>query len=42
MKVKNPFIFFGVAALVVAYLVYMMVRRRKSDRPGAADGDPEL
>lgn len=42
MKVNNPFIFFGVAALIVAYLIYMMIRRRKGDRPGAADGEPEL
>ncbi len=27
---------------VVAYLLYMMIRRRKGERPACADREPEL
>ena len=40
--VTDPRIFFGVAALVVGYVCYMMIRKRKGERPGAASRDPEL
>ncbi len=30
--VTNPWVFFGVGGAVVAYLLFMMVRRRKGER----------
>jgi len=42
MDVKNPFIFYGAAGLVLAYLLYMIVRKRKGERPGSAVREPEL
>jgi hypothetical protein len=30
--VTNPWIFFGAGGAVVAYLLFMMVRRRKGER----------
>jgi len=35
-------IFFGLAAAVVGYLLYMMLRKRRGERPGFADREPEL
>jgi hypothetical protein len=40
--VTDSRIFFGVAALVVGYVCYMMFRKRKGERPGAASRDLEL
>jgi hypothetical protein len=40
--VTDPWVFFGVAAAVVAYLLYMMVRRRRGERAGFAEKEPEL
>ncbi len=41
-QVNDPWIFFGVAGVVVAYLLYMMIRRRKGERSGTPDHEPEL
>jgi hypothetical protein len=41
-SVTDPRIFFGVAALVVGYVCYMMIRKRKGERPGAASRDLDL
>ena len=41
-EVKSGWIFFGVAGVIVAYLLYMMIRRRKGERPGSRDREPEL
>ena len=41
-QVTNPFAFYGISALFVAYLVYMMVRRRKGERPGSEEREAEL
>lgn len=41
-QVKDPWWFFGVSGLVVAYLLYMMIRRRKGERPGNTVREPEL
>jgi hypothetical protein len=41
-NVENPYVFFGVAAAVVAYLLYMMIRKRKGERPGSLDREAEL
>jgi hypothetical protein len=40
--ITNPLIFFGLASAVVAYLLYMMIRKRRGERPGFADREPEL
>jgi hypothetical protein len=40
--VKDPWIFFGVAGAILAYLLYMMIRKRKGERPGSRDREPEL
>jgi hypothetical protein len=40
--VTDPRIFFGVAALVVGYVFYMMIRKRRGERPGVASRDLEL
>lgn len=40
--VKDPYIFFGVAGPLLAYLIYMMLRKRKGERPGTAVHEPEL
>jgi threonine/homoserine/homoserine lactone efflux protein len=42
MTVTNPWIFFGVAGAIVAYLLYMMIRKRKGERPGDQSNEPEL
>jgi hypothetical protein len=31
-EVTNPWIFFGTGCAIVAYLLFMMVRRRKGER----------
>jgi hypothetical protein len=40
--VTDPWIFFGVAGVIVAYLLYMMIRKRKGERPGSRDIEPDL
>jgi hypothetical protein len=42
MKVTDPWIFFGVAGAIVAYLLYTMIRKRRGLRPGVPDREPEL
>ena len=42
MQVKDPLWFYGVSALVLAYLIYMVVRKRKGERPGSGVREPEL
>ncbi len=41
-QVKDPYWFFGVAGLIVAYLLYMMIRKRKGERPGNTIREPDL
>jgi hypothetical protein len=40
--VKNPWIFYGVGGALVLYLLYMMFRRRKGERGGIREREPEL
>jgi hypothetical protein len=40
--VTDPWVFFGVAGAVVSYLLYMMIRRRKGERSGIPDREPDL
>jgi hypothetical protein len=42
VEIKNAYLFYGVGGLVVAYLLYMMVRTRKGARPGTDVREPEL
>jgi hypothetical protein len=42
MQVTNPLWFFGVSGLIVAYLLYMVFRKRKGERPGTKVHEPEL
>lgn len=41
-SITDPLVFFGCAGAVVAYLLYMMIRKRRGERPGFADREPEL
>jgi hypothetical protein len=41
-SVENPWLFFGAAGAVVVYLLYMMIRPRKADRPVGPDREHEL
>jgi hypothetical protein len=40
--VTDPRIFFGIAGAIVAYVLYMMIRKRKGERSGAASREIEL
>lgn len=40
--IKDPWIFFGIAGAVVAYVLYMMIRRRKGERSPAVGRELEL
>lgn len=41
-EITNPAVFWLAATLVVGYLLYMMIRKRKGERPGQIDREPEL
>ena len=41
-QITNPYVFFGAASLVVVYLLYISIRRRKGERPGTTVREPEL
>jgi hypothetical protein len=40
--ITSPWVFFGFGGALVVYLLYMMVRRRKGERAGVANREPEL
>lgn len=40
--VHSGWIFYPAAALLVGYLVYMIVRKRRGERPGTEVREPEL
>ena len=40
--ITNPWVFFGAGGALVAYLLYTMLRRRKGERTGVRERDPEL
>jgi hypothetical protein len=42
MLVKDPLIFFGVSGAIVGYLLYMMIRKRKGERPGFKERENDL
>jgi len=41
-EITEPATFWAAAGLVVGYLLYMMIRRRRGERPGHVDREPEL
>ena len=42
MEIKDATVFYAVAGVIIGYIVYMMVRRRKGERAGAVKREPEL
>jgi hypothetical protein len=42
MHVTDPVVFFSVAGAVVAYILYMIIRRRKGLRAGHGHSEAEL
>ena len=40
--IKNLYIFIGVSAMLVSYILYTMIRPRKGERPGSKDRETEL
>lgn len=40
--ITSPLVFYGVAGAFVSYLIYMMIRSRKGERPGQEGREPEL
>jgi hypothetical protein len=42
LNVTSPTVFYAAAAALLGYLLYMMVRKRKGERPGFRDTEPEL
>jgi hypothetical protein len=42
MDIKNAYIFYAASAVVIGYIVYMMIRRRKGERVGTGVHEPEL
>lgn len=41
-SVNDPLVFYGLAGLFTAYLLYIIFRKRKGERPGSAVREPEL
>lgn len=41
-RITNFWVFFGAAAVLFAYLLYTMIRKRKGERPGHEDREPDL
>ncbi len=41
-QVTSPYIFFPAAAIVVGYLLYMMIRKRRGERPDSRIQEPDL
>ena len=42
LSITNPIVFYAAAAALVSYVLYMMIRRRKGERPGFQNREPEL
>ncbi len=41
-QIKNAYLFVGITAVLVSYILYTMIRTRKGARPGSDDREPEL
>jgi hypothetical protein len=42
LTINSPIVFGLLAASLIGYILYMMIRRRKGERPGHRDTEPEL
>jgi hypothetical protein len=42
VTIKNLYVFIGFSAMLISYILYTMIRRRKGERPGYEDREPEL
>lgn len=42
MNITNANVFYAVSAIIIGYILYMMVRKRKGERPDTATREPEL
>ena len=40
--ITNAYLFFGISALLAGYIIYMMIRKRKGERPGNEKNELEL
>lgn len=40
--INSPIIFLTLSALLLGYILYTMIRRRKGERPGPKSHEPEL
>jgi hypothetical protein len=41
-EITNPLIFFAASVALVTYILYMILRKRKGERLGTSDREPEL
>ncbi len=42
LNVNNPYVFFGISGLVMAYLIFLMIHKYLGDRSGSNNGGTEL
>ncbi len=42
LNITNRYVFFGIAALLFAYVAYIMIRKRKGLRAGGQAADSEI
>jgi hypothetical protein len=40
--ITNPYVFYGISGLLIAYVLFTMIRKRKGERPGQEGREPEL
>ena len=40
--ITSPAVFLALSALLIGYILYTMIRRRKGERPGYENREPEL
>lgn len=42
LKIENPYVFGIVAGALVGYILYMIVRKRRGERPNFRGHEPEI
>ena len=42
MTINSPYVFFGIAGALFAYIFYTMIRARRGLRPGSRESETEL
>ncbi len=42
LVIKNREVFLVLSAALVSYILYMMIRRRRGERPGRKNTEPEI